>query len=379
MFNLAFDFLLPLLNPLFSPDSFLLSAIKLAGLYILLFVFAYLLFDLPLYNHFMILVVIILIEQACRNIATLISDSFLLIPYSVPYLIQKLIHFGVFAIIAPLMFLLFRKRIPEFMETKLSAHAIAIMALIFVIMGAMHLFSQTLLDNNIPIYLASLIWNIAICGSLLGLIALFFGKFRSEQEAAVASYLWEEDRKRYKSLEENIAIISIKCHDLRYQMEKEEETKKAVDEVDSIYATGNRTLDVVLSDKSMRCLIKEIPFTAMADGKAISFLADTDLFSLFHNAIDNAIEYEETLPKENRFISVVVKRNGGMCLIRIENRFEGELVLSNGLPTTTKEDKTIHGYGTKSIARVVEKYGGSLSITNESGVFTLVAVFFNKN
>ena len=117
----------------------------------------------------------------------------------------------------------------------------------------------------------------------------------------------------------------------------------------------------------------------MADGKAISFLADTDLFSLFHNAIDNAIEYEETLPKENRFISVVVKRNGGMCLIRIENRFEGELVLSNGLPTTTKEDKTIHGYGTKSIARVVEKYGGSLSITNESGVFTLVAVFFNKN
>jgi sensor histidine kinase regulating citrate/malate metabolism len=43
---------------------------------------------------------------------------------------------------------------------------------------------------------------------------------------------------------------------------------------------------------------------------------------------------------------------------------------------TTHKEKAIHGFGTKSIARIVEKYGGNLTFSNENKTFTLTAVFF---
>ncbi len=62
----------------------------------------------------------------------------------------------------------------------------------------------------------------------------------------------------------------------------------------------------------------------------------------------------------------------------IRNFFEKgpRFVLKDGLPVTTKKEKAFHGYGTKSMERIVNKYNATLSITNESGVFTLVALFF---
>ena len=43
---------------------------------------------------------------------------------------------------------------------------------------------------------------------------------------------------------------------------------------------------------------------------------------------------------------------------------------------TTHKEKAFHGFGTKSIARIVEKYGGNLTFSNENKTFTLTAVFF---
>ena len=43
--------------------------------------------------------------------------------------------------------------------------------------------------------------------------------------------------------------------------------------------------------------------------------------------------------------------------------------LENGLPPTTKEDKYLHGYGLKSVKRIVEKYDGTCSVFKEDGMF----------
>lgn len=47
-----------------------------------------------------------------------------------------------------------------------------------------------------------------------------------------------------------------------------------------------------------------------------------------------------------------------------------ELVFQDGLPVT-KRDKYYHGFGMKSMERVVKKYGGSIAAAQRDGIFAL--------
>ena len=60
-----------------------------------------------------------------------------------------------------------------------------------------------------------------------------------------------------------------------------------------------------------------------------------------------------------------------LLLIHVENYFEGKLVMRDGIPVTTKEDKNYHGYGMLSIRRIVEKYSGNFSISTEDQLFQI--------
>lgn len=71
-------------------------------------------------------------------------------------------------------------------------------------------------------------------------------------------------------------------------------------------------LDVILSDYSLRCRKSEVQLTCMADGGKIAFMDELDVYSLFGNMLENALEYEQTVTeKENRFISLTVHSDGG--------------------------------------------------------------------
>ena len=103
----------------------------------------------------------------------------------------------------------------------------------------------------------------------------------------------------------------------------------------------------------------------------MAFMEVMDIFSLFGNILDNAIEHQSILEPEKRFIHLSVRSTNQLLLIHAENHLEGELVMRNGIPVTTKEDKNYHGYGMLSIRRIVEKYGGSFSISTEDQLFQI--------
>lgn len=191
-----------------------------------------------------------------------------------------------------------------------------------------------------------------------------------------------EEQKQYKLVKENIDAINIKCHDLKHQIRHLRETQqvdeKYLDELEksiSIYnsavRTGNETLDVILTDKRLHCTTNGIQFTCIAEGAKMDFMEAMDIFSLFGNALDNAIEYTEKLVPEKRFIHLSVRATNQLLLIHIENPFEGQLVLQDGIPVTTKSDKDYHGYGMRSMKYIIRKYGGDLSITTEDMLFQL--------
>jgi sensor histidine kinase regulating citrate/malate metabolism len=114
----------------------------------------------------------------------------------------------------------------------------------------------------------------------------------------------------------------------------------------------------------------------VADCKKLDFMSEEDIYSLFSNLISNAIEGAQTLvEKEKRVISLVVREQTGVLSIRLENYFGNDLVLKDGIPVTTKQDTASHGFGTKSIMLLCEKYGGVLHYDIDGDIFRASAIF----
>lgn len=199
-----------------------------------------------------------------------------------------------------------------------------------------------------------------------------------ELEIDTLKEILDNEREQYLYEKRMIDAINIKCHDLKHQLNSEvkrqmtDDLKMAVDAYERSFKTGNVALDVVLTKKSFSCMDKNIELNCLADGKLLSFMRETDIYSLFGNILDNAIEAVAALSdKDKKIIHLNVERRGGFVCVREENYFGGKLEYLGGIPQTTKVDKGFHGYGMKSIVSIVDSYGGEIRIQPDKDRFVL--------
>lgn len=204
---------------------------------------------------------------------------------------------------------------------------------------------------------------------------------RSEE---IAQLLWAEQR-RFDNEKQLHEAINVKCHDIRHQIAairaqstddayraELKKIGKLVDIYDATPHSRNAALDVVLANKMLTCNSMNISITCMADGRRLGFVDDCDVYALFGNILDNAIEAVSRVEEpEQRIITLSVENRENFLLIECENFFSGKLVFDDGLPVTTKEDTVNHGFGTHSIRMLTEKYGGSLKLSAQDDIFTL--------
>ena len=84
------------------------------------------------------------------------------------------------------------------------------------------------------------------------------------------------------------------------------------------------------------------------------------------NSYKNAVEVCSYVLEEQRFVRLENKYQSGKLLLIITNSKTGE---RNESLKTTKRNSNCHGYGVQSFRRVVEKYNGTVSFTDEGEVF----------
>ena len=244
-------------------------------------------------------------------------------------------------------------------------------------------------DNYNKAYtIVSCIYNLLCCSMVLYIQFSLVTNKHLKSELQTTMQLLKQAEDQYKSSKENVDIINLKCHDLKHQLTEYAKNGKLDSELlgelenviniyDSTIKTGNEALDLILSEKSLICQKKDIKLTCLADCSKLSFISKTDLYSLFGNLIDNAMEAVYKIQDvDRRHINLVVKNVNSFVSISIDNYYEGNIVLlDNGLPKTTKEDKDYHGYGMKSIKLIVNKYDGDLNISLDNNVFSLFIMF----
>lgn len=209
-------------------------------------------------------------------------------------------------------------------------------------------------------------------------------QFRIQEELNIQRQLWMRHKAQYEMAKETIDLINGKCHDLKHQVaalrtiDNLEKRSGVIDSIedsvmiyDSMFQTGNTILDTVLTEKSLLCKKKKIGITCIADGTLLDFMDAVDLYTLFGNALDNAMEAVQKLPEEERFLSLLLHKKAGLIFIQVENRYQGKIMVKDGFPVTTKEDKNYHGFGIPSIYRIAEKYHGFVTIETEYQIFLL--------
>lgn len=228
---------------------------------------------------------------------------------------------------------------------------------------------------------------------LFVLLAQFMGltTSRINSQKKIAEALYEEEKKQYDAFKSSVDYINVKCHDLKHEIRRMRTEGvidiKRLEEIENniaIYSafakTGNETLDILLTEKNIACMTQNISLMYMADATGLSCMDKADIYNLFSNLLDNAIEYVSHIEDtEKRFIRLFVRPQGEMILIHQENCYLGDEKIKTDIPKTTKQDATLHGFGIKSMKRTAKKYGGNLKTTRGEGLFKVdILIQINK-
>ena len=247
-----------------------------------------------------------------------------------------------------------------------------------------------IMSENLFIYAkvdpGAALFNIVLqfyCITLLYLQSALFKKSSMRKELETIQLLWHQQKGQYQLSKETVELINHKCHDLKHQVqairavkdEKERETylekiEKSVQIYSAIVRTGNEILDTILTEKSLICENSGIHINCVADGSLLAFMNPVDLYTLFGNALDNAIEAVRKLEsKEKRVIDIMLYERQSFLMLQIVNPMCGEVKFEDGLPLTTKAKNGYHGYGMKSMLHTIQKYEGHLTTEVKNGCF----------
>lgn len=97
---------------------------------------------------------------------------------------------------------------------------------------------------------------------------------------------------------------------------------------------------------------------------------DIDLCNLLSNSLDNAIAAcRKNQEDEKKIISLKIDEENGIYTFLIQNSIESSVLSTNPQLLTTKRDKQSHGYGTKILNDIANKYGGRCDFYEKDNMF----------
>lgn len=239
--------------------------------------------------------------------------------------------------------------------------------------------------GNVYFEIAACLYAILCCVFAL-IIQFTVTKWQqADTERLLTAQLFTESKKQYEQWSVNAGMIKQWIHDLRHLMNRIENlasqkqvdipdisrVKAAVDRISPTAKTGNDALDVLLQNMDDLCRQNKIELQCVAYADCLKYFDGMKLYFLFANAIDNAMESVSGIEDpEKRLIDISIRAFGDSASIHIWNYFSGPITFSSGLPVTNKDGEA-HGFGMKSMQRIVDEFDGVMHAHTEGEIFNL--------
>lgn len=126
----------------------------------------------------------------------------------------------------------------------------------------------------------------------------------------------------------------------------------------------NNSVNVVLSYYNRIANEENIKFETNIRLPETLPISETDLAVVLSNGLENSINALENC--DYKKITIEGFLDSGKIYLEIKNPFKGNIVFDKKLPKSNNEN---HGYGTKSMATIIENNDGIYSFTIEGGYF----------
>ncbi len=228
-----------------------------------------------------------------------------------------------------------------------------------------------------------------ICSGLVVVIVLnLLRSSQVEEEEEHIKALLKQEESQHRITQEAIEYIEIRNHDLKYQLQYAKnggdaknltKIEDSIQDYEDIVKTECSTLNVVLTEKIVLSRKSKAKIYYVVDGKALSFIDPQDIYSLFSNLLDNAMEAVNKEDETHRDVNLNVFVKNSMLIISVFNYCSKAPSFNGEFPVTTKNDKNEHGYGTKSISYLARKYNGNATFSYKNNIFTVSVLIPIKN
>lgn len=141
----------------------------------------------------------------------------------------------------------------------------------------------------------------------------------------------------------------------------------------------NEFLNSILCRYQRQFTNKHISFHADIRSAVFQNIYPKDLTSLFCNLLDNALEAADNIPESFVEITAQQKEKTPFVIIVMINSCRSNPSYDkNGLPVSYKSDSRRHGFGMKSIKKVVKQYQGDLQMYYDDSTGTFHTILTLK-
>lgn len=231
----------------------------------------------------------------------------------------------------------------------------------------------------------SLNHNVYVAFSILSFVLLFSNVFvffihekiiytlTQNTEYQLEIQKTEINQEYYCELERQYETSNILIHDIKKHLTvikslaEDEDFTGIKKYIDSVYEennvkslkkfSNNKLINVIVSRYYNLCNESNISLSVDIRNIDFSFINDSDLTSLLNNLLENS--YEAAKESDGKTIDITISRkNEQFISFYVINSCDTPPQRNGHLFTTSKKDKTHHGFGIKSINRVANKYQG---------------------
>lgn len=287
-----------------------------------------------------------------------------------------LIYFAVFAA----GYFWVAKRLPE--NGKYDATAKQSLAALFLVLGFAIGFNflakiyQRVCPS--PLFYICMLFDMLCCLFFLWVQLDRQNTRRLVREMELERMMRIRQKEQYEIARDSVERINRKCHDLKHQIAeirqmpesrmREESLKEMEDAVmfyDFMVKSGNQAVDTVLTEKSLLCEQNSITWTCMADGPALDFMEEGDLYYLFDCILEYAIEMVSGIENQKqRIIALTLYRKRDMVVLQVEN------YAPEGRDVSLQSEQG----NLKEVRNILKKYQGGIDITAEDGLVLICAL-----
>ncbi|WP_270640140.1 sensor histidine kinase [Longibaculum muris] len=178
-------------------------------------------------------------------------------------------------------------------------------------------------------------------------------------------YLYEQLKITKHDLKHDYQLLQYYLTEKDYSRVQElmSSKKDIVDSMPTLLSTHNKLLNTVINGKILEAYSKNIKVESVISIHDINFIHDYDLNTLLSNVLDNAIENNN-----EGIIRINIVQDNMLLHIKVGNavnpqKYSPELI--------TQKDNQNHGFGLKSINRIVKKYQGVMNIIHNQEEFEI--------